>query len=94
MMSPPCQESAPTYLPAYTFPRCGISEDEEEKEKEDCQGQTANTGKNITKLLETFTEKEEYEIQDVFVCFVCIIYLFNSQYQYFLNSNETFPCKP
>ena len=58
-----------TYLPTCLhFPRWGISEDEEEKEKEDCQGQTANTGKNILNYLKLLL-REEYDNTRCFCCF-------------------------
>ena len=70
--SPPksyCQESAPTYLPAYTSPGVGISEDEEEKEEEDCQGQTTTYREEIFKLnyLKLLLTNKNMILPDVFV---------------------------
>ena len=44
--------------------------------------------------LKLLLRKRNMKIPDVFVVFVCIIYLFNSEYANSLNSNETFICKP
>ena len=69
MISPPCQESAPTYIPAYTTPGVGISENEEEKEEEDCQGQTSKCREEILKLnfLKLLLTKRNVILPDVFV---------------------------
>ena len=50
-----------TYLPT-----C-LHKDEEEKENEDCEGQTANTGKIILNYLKLLLRKRNMIIPDVYL---------------------------
>ena len=69
------------HLPSPTY----LHEDEEEAGGLPGTKKTDKYREDNTKLLETFTEKKEYEIPDVFCLFVCMIYPFNSQYEKSLN---------
>ena len=75
-----------TYLPT-----C-LHKDEEEKEKEDCPGQTANTGKIILNYLKLLLRKRNMIIPDVYL-FMPVNLSFWSEYVNSLNSNQTFICK-
>ena len=76
-ISPPksyCQESAPV-LPRPTY----LHKDEEEAGGLPGLPGTKKTAKyreENTKLLETFTEKEEYDNTRCFCCFMPVIYFF------------------
>ena len=73
-ISPPksyCQESAPV-LHRTTC----LHEDEEEAGGLPGTKKTAKYMEENTKLLETFTEKEEYDNTRCFCCFMPVIYFF------------------